>query len=110
MNEKTVVITEVNGKYRVENNGFSDFALLGILECIVFDMKNAKHELIANETLTVDMSHPIDNQVVVKESNAPGLRTLVANAIKAIKGLGGQTPDFDASNAQTKNCKRNWKL
>ena len=31
MDEKTVVITERNGNYRIQNNGMSDFALLGIL-------------------------------------------------------------------------------
>ncbi|MGI8494376.1 MAG: hypothetical protein ACR2L1_03545 [Pyrinomonadaceae bacterium] len=41
MDEKTVIITELDGRYKVENKGISEFALLGILECIVFDMKSA---------------------------------------------------------------------
>jgi hypothetical protein len=45
MSEKTVVITETDGKYRVINNGIADFALIGILECIVFDMKTTSRKL-----------------------------------------------------------------
>ncbi len=40
MNENTVIITERDGKYEIQNNGMPEFALLGILECIVFDMKS----------------------------------------------------------------------
>jgi hypothetical protein len=103
MNEKTVVITEMNGKYRIENNGISDFALLGILECIVYDIKSAKREATANEMMPVNALPSIDNQAIVQESNAPELRTRVANAIKAIRGLGGQTSHFDLSTASDKD-------
>jgi hypothetical protein len=41
MSENTVIITERDGKYEIQNNGMPEFALLGILECIVFDMKSA---------------------------------------------------------------------
>ncbi len=42
MSEKTVVITQPeDDKYRIENSGISEFALIGILECIVFDLKTA---------------------------------------------------------------------
>jgi hypothetical protein len=102
MNEKTVVITETDGKYRVENNGIPDFALIGILECIVFDMKSAKREASADETKTVNASASTGNQEVVQESNASELRTRIANAIRAIRSLGGQTPDFDSSKASEK--------
>lgn len=40
MNEKTVVITEKDGAFQIQNNGISELALLGILECIIFDMKS----------------------------------------------------------------------
>lgn len=102
MNEKTVVITEMHGKYRVENNGISDFELLGILECIVFDLKSAKREAFVSEAKPVETSNATGDTEIVKESNAPELRTRVANAIKAIRGLGGQTPDFDLNNASDK--------
>ncbi len=41
MDKKTVVITEKDGKYQIQNNGISEFALIGILESVVFDMKSA---------------------------------------------------------------------
>ncbi|HEY8562535.1 MAG TPA: hypothetical protein VIL74_19305 [Pyrinomonadaceae bacterium] len=107
MNEKTVVITEMDGKYRVENNGISEFALLGILECIVFDLKSAKRAATeinseiktANAPAPVVESTPVKTKESAAESNSPELRTRIANAIKAIRGLGGQTPDFDADSA-----------
>ncbi len=102
MNEKTVVITEMNGKYRIENNGISEFALLGILECIVFDMKTAKREASDPEPESVNDSTQIDNQEAVQASNAPELRTRIANAIKAIGSLGGQISDFDLDKASDK--------
>lgn len=42
MKENHVIITEKDGSYQLENNGISKFALLGILECIVFEMKTAE--------------------------------------------------------------------
>ena len=106
MNGKTVVITEINGKYSVENNGISEFALLGILECIVFEMKSAKREAVAAEPIPVN-APPLANQEekVVQESNAPELRTRIANAVKAIRDLGGQTSDLDLSTASDQELK-----
>lgn len=53
MNEKTAVITEQEGKYTIENRGISDFALIGILECILFDLKSAQRgEPLTAQTLT----------------------------------------------------------
>ena len=107
MNGKTVVITEINGKYSVENNGISEFALLGILECIVFEMKSAKREAVAAESIPVNAPPPLANQEekVVQESNAPELRTRIANAVKAIRDLGGQTSDLDLSTASDQELK-----
>ncbi len=39
MDEKTVIITEKDGAYQIQNNRISVFALLGFLECVGFDMK-----------------------------------------------------------------------
>lgn len=41
MDEKTILITEDDGTYRIEKNSISDFALIGLLECILFDLKSA---------------------------------------------------------------------
>lgn len=42
MGENTVVITERDGKYAVQNNGIPEITLIGILECLVFEMKSVK--------------------------------------------------------------------
>ena len=110
MSGKTVVITEKDGKYLIQNNGISEFALLGILECVVYNLKTAKREEILSDTKSdtkaANTSAPIENketvQKAVPESNAPELRTRISNAIKAIKDLGGQVPEFDTSKATDK--------
>lgn len=49
MDEKTVLITEHKDTYQIQNNGISEFALIGILECIVFDLKSASRQLTNTE-------------------------------------------------------------
>ncbi len=44
MSEKTITITERDGAYEIQNEGISQFALVGILECVLFDMKTARSE------------------------------------------------------------------
>ena len=109
MSENTVVITEKDGKYQIINNGIPDFTLLGILECIVFEMKTAKRQEILNKVEppanqkqeTVAEVEP--KQATLKEneqkSNSPELRTRISNAVKGIKSLGGEVTDFDADAA-----------
>ena len=102
MSENTVVITERDGKYHITNNGISEFALLGILECIVFDMKTAKrHELSSKGQSTGDAQEAMKETapLATPKSNVPDLRTRISNAVKAIKSLGGEVPDFDTENA-----------
>jgi hypothetical protein len=108
MDKRTVVVTERDGKYQIQNNGMTEFELLGILECIVFDMKNAgRMEMPAeqenagfqkNETVL----DQIENEQQIKkesvqESSVPDLRTRIGNAVKAIQGLGGKTEASDLS-------------
>ncbi len=110
MDEKTVIITELDGRYKVENKGISEFALLGILECIVFDMKNAARK--QSDTLSVQdvqKKEPVvEKQETVPEQkqteseskpavSQPDLRTRISNAIKAINGLGGNIEETDLS-------------
>ena len=105
MDKNTVIITEKDGKYQIKNNGISEFALLGILECIVFDMKSAsRKELVTeHEEPSVNEKEIINQQEetiqelkeaetetrkeVLQKSDAPDLRTRISNAIKAIRGL-----------------------
>ncbi len=112
MSENTVVITEKDGKYHINNNGISEFALLGILECIIFEMKSVKRQELSSQELLSKEESTGNTQDAVKEtapnsispestaskSNAPELRTRISNAVKAIKSLGGEVPDFDAGN------------
>ena len=109
MSEKTVIITESDGKYRIQNNGISEFALIGILECIVFDLKTAKRdsspdvkqepaepkEVVQKQKETVQESIPAPelNRENVSESKTPDLRTRISNAVKAIRSLGGEAEE-----------------
>lgn len=109
MSEKTVIITESDGNYRIQNNGISEFALIGILECIVFEMKTAKRaasqitkqELVEpkeivqeqKETSKESSTVPEPNRETIRESKTPDLRTRISNAVKAIRSLGGEVED-----------------
>ena len=46
MDEKTLLITEEDGTYRIQNNGIAEFALIGILECFLFDLKSANRKAV----------------------------------------------------------------
>jgi hypothetical protein len=116
MNEKTVVITEQDGIYQIQNNGISEFALLGILECIVFDMKSAnRREAMVEEQESSGQQNNINQEQIetiqkselvkqetkseaIQEVPAPDLRTRISNAVKAIRALGGRIEDTDLSN------------
>jgi hypothetical protein len=116
MDEKTVVITERNETYQIQNNGISDFALLGILECIVFNMKSAaqrgssielkdtpteQKKVNQEQTATVQKSEAIEQKMkreVIHETAAPDIRIRISNAIKAIRGLGARIEDTNLSN------------
>lgn len=116
MNEKTVVITERDDTYQIQNNGISEFALLGILECIVFDMKSASRKessveqkatpakqkgLNQEQNKTLQKSEAANQETkreVVQKSAAPDLQTRISNEIKAIRALGGKVEDTDLSN------------
>ena len=44
MGEGTILITEHDGTYQLQNSGISEFALIGILECVLFDLKSASRQ------------------------------------------------------------------
>jgi Asp-tRNA(Asn)/Glu-tRNA(Gln) amidotransferase A subunit family amidase len=119
MDEKTVVITEQNGTYQIQNNGIADFTLLGILECIVFDMKstNCRRSNVEQSTQKafpaerndrnreqIENASPPEavkqktKREIVEESAAPDVRMRISNAVKAIKALGGNIEEIDLSN------------
>lgn len=108
MSKKTIVITEDQDTYKIANGGVSNFELIGILECLLLDLKSARpqfaiqpSETIKNvkdktlpnpETDSPEISEP------AKESNSPELRTRIRNAVKTIKALGGETEEIDPNN------------
>ncbi len=117
MNEKTVVITEGDGTYQIQNNGISEFTLLGMLECIVFDMKSAdrreamveqqQESSVQQNNINQEQIETIQKLELVKqetksetiqEVHVPDIRMRISNAVKAIRALGGRIEDADLSN------------
>src|SRR4051812_29177436 len=113
MNEKTITITEKEGKYSLENNGISDFTLIGILECLLFDLKSADRraqippiqretvqeavDFTTFETLGTEITDlkvipetKSEEIIQIQKESAPDIRTRIKKAIEAIRGLGGE--------------------
>lgn len=139
MSEKTVTITERDGQYEIQNDGISEFALIGVLECVLFDLKTARTEkpMVEQESAAnAETNTEITNETAGKqeesqpepkrESSAisdaavdetpqskvaaaslgPETRTRIANAVKAIKALGGEVDETsDYSNATDEELK-----
>jgi hypothetical protein len=127
MSEKTVVITEKEGRYEIENNGLSEFALIGMLECILFDLKTAGCRASTDNTVAavaaaamvteapVQPEQENDKQTIKnagKEESAdenkgssPELRTRIGNAVKAINDLGGEVGSSDLTDATDEELK-----
>ena len=114
MSEKTIIITELEGAYRVQNDGLSEFELIGILECLVFEMKSARRQALPDKktdtaAVAITASQEITGQPeeapqetskeTVQSSASPELRTRINNAVKAIKNLGGEVSDVNRSGA-----------
>lgn len=107
-----ITITESNGHYEIESGGVSDFALIGILECALFDLKNNRASSSAQSKIP-QTATPIDEPAVEKlqidvpkieeiktqATIVPDVRTRIAKAMKAIKALGGQVESIDLDNA-----------
>jgi len=119
MSEKTVVITEKAGRYAIENNGILEFTLIGMLECILFDLKTAGRRASADNTVAAVAATVTEAPVRPEQENekqtiknagkedsadknkggSPELRTRIGNAVKAIKDLGGEVGSSDLTNA-----------
>jgi membrane-associated HD superfamily phosphohydrolase len=116
MSEKTVVITEKESKYEIQNRGISELALIGILECLLFDLKSArraesfisqpkepqepKQDEIPQKPNKESSGEAYQTEIkaTAQEKNTSDLRTRIGNAIKAIQGLGGNIEETDLSN------------
>jgi hypothetical protein len=102
MSEKTVVITETSGKYKIQKNEVSDFELIGILECILFDFKSNSRQAEDGEqsrSLVEQEQTVSEPKEKLQKTTPPDLRTRISNAVKAIKSLGGQIETSDLTNA-----------
>lgn len=119
MSEKTVVITEKEGRYEIENNGISEFTLIGMLECILFDLKTAGRRASTDNTVAAVIATVTEAPVHPEQENekqtikdagkeesadknkggSPELRTRIGNAVKAIKDLGGEVGSSDLTDA-----------
>jgi hypothetical protein len=116
MSEKTITITESEGTYRVQNDGLSEFELIGILECLVFEMKSARRHALPDkktDAAAAAVFTPASQEVTGQPEKAPQetsketiqssasleLRTRINNAVKAIKNLGGEVGDVNRSDA-----------
>jgi hypothetical protein len=104
MSEKTVVITESEGKYQIQNNGLSEFALIGILECILYEMKSTPRKFSFNKKNDIPEEHTQTFQETKEKVQeqvqliTPDLRIRIGNAVKAIKDLGGEIENIDLTN------------
>lgn len=123
MSERTIIITESEGAYSVQNDSHSEFELIGILECITFELKSArqhkasgkttgspdatqetqKHsEEIAPEPKTIEKLKVIPtatDKETIQSTASSELRTRISNAVKAIKNLGGEVGDINRNGA-----------
>jgi hypothetical protein len=109
MSESTVIITEKDGSYQIQNNGMSDFVLIGVLESIVFDLKkvNRRADAVAyNDTKIKEENikeetakESVKETPILESADLSELRSRIGNALKAIKTLGGEVTDFDIDGA-----------
>lgn len=116
MSEKTITIKIKDGVYRIQNSELSHFELLGLLECVAFDLKTAGRgeKAIAGETAAADPKPETTEERSEKaskteaeppagetareqnpEQGAPDVKTRIGNAVKAIRSLGGEVSEFD---------------
>src|SRR5690349_11124476 len=63
MERSEIIITVEGNQYRVEKNGVSDFALIGVLECLIADLKSNRRNFESNPA-------PSETQVVVKSESS----------------------------------------
>lgn len=126
MSERSISITENDGAYRIYNSTFNSFELLGLLEQVIFDLKQSSQtkssakssEVVAPAPISqnAEVSSPATKEPPVKiENSAPSetvaperisgvnssaatdLRTRIGNAVKAIRDLDGKVETIDLS-------------
>lgn len=117
MSRNKITIIENDGTFDIEKENLSDFALIGILECVLFDLKAARNkkessfaEVVSpvetvEETPKPEKSAEKQSETVTTPpqpnqetaANTPDIRIRIGNAVKAIRNLGGKVEDVDLS-------------
>ena len=123
MAENKIVITVDGNQYQIEINGISDFAVIGVLECILSDLKGINRKMdnvVVNNTSEITIEPlPTENVTapVIEKAGAnepitpeipnspkpaeqpqpkPGdIKSRILKAREAIRGLKGKVDDLD---------------
>ena len=123
MGSNVIVITVDGNKYKIEKNGISDFALIGVMECILTELKGTerkmenlpivttfekKNESFQAETPVAPENEKTEPTEAVKSEPAkeakhdeqiqskPGdIKSRILKAREAIRGLKGKVDDLD---------------
>ena len=73
MKRSVIVITVDGNQYKVERNGISDFALIGVLECLVSDLKSNRLNFESNpqpkDTRFEEKSEPSVEKAMVESKD-----------------------------------------
>lgn len=109
MGANVIVISVDGNKYKVEKNGISDFALIGVLECVLADMKAARRQQEGQSAPKALSAPPADSPVndppvnLAAEPSAPESGEFSARPSNAVEeGIAVQsetsaaTPDIRA--------------
>lgn len=117
MSRNKITIIENNGTFEIEKENLSDFALIGILECVLFDLKSVRRNREQVSAGTISLVETVEEAAETEKSaekaretlpappqntpeiaaNTPDLRTRIGNAVKAVRNLGGKVEDIDLS-------------
>lgn len=115
MTVNKIIIFENNGTFEIERENLTDFSVIGILECVLFDLKFARTAKAEFSARPVPLNETVEKNSQNDESlgknredssdsfrNAQenvvqnlDLKTRIGNAVKAIRGLGGNIEETD---------------
>lgn len=123
MGRNVIVITVEGNQYKIEKNGISDFALIGVLECLVSDLKSNRQkfevltlpkEIPVEEKTGISVEAPLNERTILESSaeinetigevsqeetsQANEIRNRIKNARKAIRELDGEVEETDLYN------------
>ncbi|HRH41329.1 MAG TPA: hypothetical protein PKY82_06755 [Pyrinomonadaceae bacterium] len=123
MGRNIIVITVEGDQYKIEKNGISDFALIGVLECLVSDLKSNRQkfevltlpkEIPVEEKTGVSVEAPLNERTILETSaeinetigevsqeetsQTNEIRNRIKNARKAIRELDGEVEETDLYN------------